>query len=193
MNLKKKYISKVRDYLFWILIILSVALGIIFYKVFLSYYPGINWSEFFITKLKINFFEFSGIVASIFVSLPIIIIAFEIFFRNSTSYITGKSEKTSLYFSEDAIKTFVENVVFTFNGIENVLVKVEIFKKNYLGLHIYIELSEKTDFVKFSERISERVRQDLEFNFGITEIRFLNIYIENLSHTNEQNYIVIYK
>ncbi|MEJ5284374.1 MAG: hypothetical protein ACP5Q5_07765 [Brevinematia bacterium] len=193
MNLKKKYITKLKNYLFWTFIAISIITGIIFYIVFLSYYPGINWSEFFITKMKINFFEFSGIIASLFVSLPILIIAFEIFSKNSTSYVIGKSEKINLFFSEDSIKTFTENTILTFNGIENVNVKVDIFKKNFVGLHIYIELSEKTDFVKFSERISERLRQDLEFNFGITEIKFLNIYIENLTHSNEQNYFVIYK
>lgn len=193
MNLKKNFIKKLKTYLFWTFITISIITGIIFYRVFLSYYPGINWSEFFITKMKINFFEFSGIIASLFVSLPIIIIAFEIFSKNSTSYIVGKSEKANIFFSEDSIKTFVENTVLTFNGVENVTVRVDIFKKIYIGLHIYIELSEKTDFVKFSERISERLRQDLEFNFGITEIKFLNIYIENLSHSNEQRYFVIYK
>ncbi len=190
---KKKNIKKLRDYIFWSFIIISILTGIIFYITFLSYYPGINWNDFFISKFKIKFFEFSGIIASIFVSIPVILIATEIFYKNSTNYLLVKSEKCTILVSEQTIKNFCENIVLSFNGVKNTLTKVDIFKKNFIGLQIYIELSEKTDYIKLSERITERIKQDLEFNFGIKEIKFINVYIENIAHTNEQSYVLIYK
>ncbi len=190
---KKKNIKKLRDYIFWSFIIISILTGIIFYITFLSYYPGINWNDFFISKFKIKFFEFSGIIASIFVSIPVILIATEIFYKNSTNYLLVKSEKCTILVSEQTIKNFCENIVLSFNGVENTLTQVDIFKKNFIGLQIYIELSEKTDYIKLSERITERIKQDLEFNFGIKEIKFINVYIENIAHTNEQSYVLIYK
>jgi hypothetical protein len=78
--------------------------------------------------------------------------------------------------------------------VENLEVSVDIFKENRIGIHIWLNTDEKNDFVRFSERVQQRVLQDLDFNFGIKKIKYFHVYVETTNiNAGGTGYKVNYK
>ncbi len=189
----KKLLRVIKQALNYTFLCASVIIGIFLYRVFLGYVPGVNIADLFILKTGIQAFPFFGICAGICISFPFIIIAFEIYYRFSTSYISFITENGFVHLSDTAIAGFIKDVVAGLAGVETVEATIEIFKENRLGIHIWLDTDEKSDFVRFSERVQQRVLQDLDFNFGIKKIKYFHVYIESTNiNTGTAGYKVDY-
>lgn len=175
----RKALRVIRIVSLYTFFVLTIFIGVEFYRVFLAYVPGININDLINAKIGISAFKFLGISAGILISFPIIICAFEVYYHFSASYVTFLSELGSIHLSDSAIECFIKDIVSNISGVESVDVSVEIFKENRLGIHIWLDTDEKSDFVRFSERVQQRVLQDLDFNFGIKKIKFFHVYVES--------------
>lgn len=178
-NNRKKTLKVIRLSLIGIFLAFCFFLGIEFYRVFLSYVPGVNITDLFLSKIGLSAFHFFALSAGGLISFPVLIAAFEIYFRNSSSYVSYLTETGFIHLSDRSIERFIYDVVSEIEGVESLEVSVEVYKENWIGIHIWVDSEEKTDFVLFSEKIQQRVLQDLEFNFSIKRIRFFHVYMEN--------------
>lgn len=179
MTRKKKLASVIKKTLYYTFIGITAATGIFLYIMFLGYTPGANVNDLFMTRIGIGVLPLTGILSGIFITFPVLIIAFEIYTRVSFSYINYMTENGSIHLSDGAIAAFVTDVVTQISGVESQEVSVTIYKENRIGIHIWLDTDEKSDFVRFSERVQQRVLQDLEFNFGIKKIKYFHVYIES--------------
>lgn len=89
------------------------------------------------------------------------------------------TDKGNILLSDNSIASFVHDTVSQIAGVDTVEVKVNFLKEKAIGLNLWLDTDEKNDFIRFSERIQQRVLQDLEFNFGITKVKYFNVYIES--------------
>ncbi len=159
--------------------VVTILIGIMLYRVFMGYVPGADINQLFLSRLGLPAFRFLGISAGFLIGLPVIMITFEIYSRLSASYILIKTDKGNVLLSDQAIASFVKDTVIQIQGVEDVSVDIRIFKENRVGLHLWIDTDEKNDFLRFSERIQQRVLQDLEFNFSVNRIKYFNVYLES--------------
>lgn len=157
----------------------TILIGILLYRVFMGYLPGTDVNQLFLSRLGMPAFRFLGISAGILIGLPVILIAFEIYARLSSAYIMIKTDKGNVLLSDQAISSFIRDSVGQMPGVSDLSVDIRIFKENRIGIHIWVDTDEKNDFLRFSERIQQRVLQDLEFNFSVNRIRYFNVYLES--------------
>lgn len=174
----KKTLKTIKWVLFSLLLASSAVIGILLYIVFLNYVPGVNINDLFIVRTGLPAFHFFGLSAGILISLPVLLATIEFFSRAASSYVHVISETGFIHLGDKAIRSFIDDVVSDIPGVESLEVSVDIYKENKLGIKIWIDTDEKSDFVRFSERVQQRVLQDLEFNFGIKKIRFFHVFIE---------------
>jgi hypothetical protein len=192
--MKKKILKVIKRVLFYTFIAFSVGIGVELYRVFLGYYPGVNINELFIARIGVDAFFFFGVCAGILISLPIALVAFEIYYRFSSAYVHFLTENGMVHLSDKAMENFILDVVSEIAGVKSLEVSVDIFKENSIGIHLWVDTDEKNDFVRFSERIQQRVLQDLEFSFGIKKTRFFSVYVESTDiQASSTGYKVDYK
>jgi hypothetical protein len=183
--MKKKLLQKFSVGFLYFYIGISVVIGVLLYRVFMSYYPGTNLEELFAGKTGIPVFPFLGISAGVLVCIPIVIIAFRVFSRLSSEYLWVRSEKGNIYLGRGAVEMFIRDTVSGLGGVHHCESRIEVYKDNLVGINLWIDADEKNDFVRFSERIQQRVLQDLEFNFGIDKIKYFNLYLETTDILSE--------
>lgn len=152
--------------------------GVMFYRVFMRLTPEGDFAAAFSSGTGMSSFAFFGWGAGIFLGLLILIGACELFLLLSRGYITAHTENGEVLLSDKAISAFIHDSVTQIAGVDGVEVSVSIFSDNEVGLKIWLDTTEKNDFVRFSERIQQRVLQDLEFNFGIDKIRYFKAFVE---------------
>ena len=179
MKRKKKVLSVIKQVLFVADVVLTLLIGLSLYLVFWGYAPGVNINDLFVSRLKIGAFQFIGISAGILITLPVLIAAIAIYIRFIASYVSYQTEIGIIHLSDASIESFITDVVSQITGVESVEVAISIYKENGLGINIWLDTDEKSDFVRFSERVQQRVLQDLDFNFGIKKIRYFHVYIES--------------
>ncbi len=177
--MKLQTIKTIRLVLLILFAVSSVIIGILLYRVFIAYDPRISLNQIFKTRIGISSFQFLGISAGFLIVLPVLLTVFEIYARFSSSYIHIKTDKGDVLLSDNAISTFIHDTVTLMPGVEDVSVNINIMKENVMGINLWIDTDEKNDFLRFSERIQQRVLQDLEFNFSVNKIKYFNVYLES--------------
>ena len=177
--MKKQILNKIKTVLSVLFALCAVFIGVLMYRVFMGYVPGTDINRLFQARAGMPAFRFFGVSAAILVSIPVIWAGFEIYARFSSSYAIVHSEKGRIFLSDRAMMSFIQDTVSLMAGVEDVTADVRIFKENRIGVNIWVDTDEKNDFIRFSERILQRVLQDLEFNFGIHKIRYFNVYVES--------------
>ncbi|NPV01560.1 MAG: hypothetical protein HPY53_09290 [Brevinematales bacterium] len=183
--MKKKLLQRFSLIFLYFYIGISVLIGILLYRVFMSYYPGTNLEELFAGKTGIPIFQFLGIAAGVLVCIPVVILAFRLFSRLSSEYLSVHGEKGSVFLGRGAVEMFIRDTVSGLGGVHHCEARIDIQKDNMVGINLWIDADEKNDFVRFSERIQQRVLQDLEFNFGIAKIKYFNLYLETTDILSE--------
>lgn len=192
--MKSRIIAIIRNIFSYVILGFSVIIGLMLYRVFMVYSPGADINDLFVKRIGISAFHFLGLSSGILISFPIIFVAILVFERFSTAYVRVKSDKGLMFLSEFAIQEFISDTVGNIKGVQDVQVKVDIFKDNRVGVNLWLETDEKSDFIRFLERVRQRVIQDMEYNFGINSIRFFNVYLETTDINSEgKRYKVNYK
>lgn len=192
--MKRQTLKVIKRILFYTFLVLALFVGIELYRVFMMMNPQSDFTEVFTLTIGISPFIFLGIVAGVMISFPILITAFELYFTFATSYIIVESSKGSIMLSDTAIESFVRDTVNGLAGVDSVEVSVDVFKENQIGIKLWLGTDEKNDFVRFSERIQQRVVQDLEFNFGIRKFKFFKVFLESTDiNSAAKGYKVQYK
>ena len=175
----KKYLKISRQVLIISFLVIILFIGILLYRIFLNYVPGANIADLFQSKIGLSLFHFIGICSGLFITFPVLIGAADVFYRNTLSYIHFNTETGMIHLSDKAIANFILDIVSEIAGVESIEVSVNIFKENKVGIRIWVYTDEKNDFLRFSERIQQRVIQDLEFNFSIKKIKYFHVYVES--------------
>jgi len=177
--MKKQMLNKIKVALSILFALCAVVIGVLMYRVFMGYVPGTDINRLFQARAGMPAFRFFGVSAAVLVGIPVLWAGFEIYTMFSASYAVVRSEKGRIFLSDRAMMTFIQDTVLLMAGVEDVTADVRIFKENRIGVNIWVDTNEKNDFIRFSERILQRVLQDMEFNFGIHKIRYFNVYVES--------------
>ncbi|OHD56291.1 MAG: hypothetical protein A2Y33_00550 [Spirochaetes bacterium GWF1_51_8] len=183
--MKKKLFQRISVYVLYGYIAVSIVIGFLLYRVFMGFYPETNIDDLFLGKTGIPAFYFVGITAGVLICIPVIILALQIFSRLSNDYLSVRGEKGIVFLSKISIESFIRDTVSGLGGVHSTECRIEIFKESFVGINLWIDADEKNDFVRFSERIQQRVLQDLQFNFGIEKIKFFNLYLESTDILSE--------
>jgi hypothetical protein len=192
--MKKKWISTTRKVLLYSFCAISIIAGFLLYRVFLTYVPGADLDYIFLNRTGMPAFRFIGISAGVLISLPLLVVAFSVYEAIATSYIRVTCEKGTVLLSDTAIASFIHDTVSQISGVDSVEVRVNLLKEKSIGISIWLDIDEKNDFIRFSERIQQRVLQDLEFNFGLTKVKYFNVFLESTDiNSGSGNYKVNYK
>jgi hypothetical protein len=190
----KKVIRIVKNILFYSFLAISFLMGLALYRIFLGYVPGINITDLFISKVGIPAFPAFGIIAGVLISFPVLILAFQVYFKYSSSYVSFASRTGKIHLSDHSISGFISDIVLDIAGVESAEISVDIFKENRVGIHIWVDTDQKSDFVQFSEKIQQKVLQELDNGFGIKNIKYFHVYIESTNiNTGKTGYKVNYK
>ena len=177
--MKKRMLNSIKVALSILFAISAIVIGVLMYRVFMGYLPGSDINRLFQSRVGMPAFRFFGISAAILVGIPVLWGALEVYAFFSTSYAIVHSERGRIFLSDRAMVSFIQDTVSLLAGVEDVTADVRIFKENRVGVNIWVDTDEKNDFIRFSDRILQRVLQDLEFNFGINKIRYFNVYVES--------------
>lgn len=177
--MKKKRIRQTKNVLLIVFAVLAVIIGLLSYRVFMSYYPGVNWNDLIKAKTGLSAQLWFSLSAGLLVAVPLLLVALSIYEHFAFSYVSYLSDHGVIFLSDRSMESFITDVVSEMAGVEAVDVSVEIFKENKLGIRIWLDTDEKNDFVRFAERVQQRVLQDLDFNFGIKKIRHFQVYVES--------------
>lgn len=192
--MKKRILKTIRLVLVILFVATALIAGILLFRVFLAYFPGANIGDLFQARLGMPAFNFFGITAGILISFPVILAAFEIYFRFSRSYVHFVTENGFIHLSDESVSQFINDSVSETRGVASVDVQVSVFKENRIGVHIWVDTDDRVDYVSFSQKIQQKVIRDLDFHFGIKKIRFFHVYVESTDIGSAENgYKVKYK
>ncbi len=128
----------------------------------------------------------------LYVTILVVIFVMELILRTRKDYLMVKSATGDILLKENSVAQFIRDTLLEINGVDLVDIEVTILKENAIGLNIWVDSTEKNDYVRFSERIQQRVIQDLEFNFGITKIRYFRVFLESTHIQNTKQPIRIH-
>lgn len=192
--MKKKILKTIRLVLIILFLAAITVIGIMLFRVFLAYYPGANIGDLFQARLGTPAFNFFGVTAGILISFPVILGAFEIYFRFSMSYVHFVTENGFIHLSDSSIASFIHDSVSEVKGVSSADVRVSVFKENKIGIHIWIDTDDRSDYVSFSQKIQQKVIHDLDYHFGVKKIRFFHVYVESTDiGASDNGYKVRYK
>lgn len=192
--MRKKAFRVVDRVIFYTFLAASLFTGIELYRVFMVYAPGADFQQIFLSVIGVSPFLFFGILSGVFISFPILLAALELYGAISASYIRAVSEKGTILLAASAVESFVRDTVSQIAGVDKIDVSVDYLRNDQIGIRMWLDLDEKNDFIRFSERIQQRVVQDLEFNFAISKIKYFKIMLESTDVTaSAKDFKVEYK
>lgn len=177
--MKNKTIRIIEKVLFYTFLTASVFTGIELYRVFMVYAPGADFQKIFLSVIGVPPFTFFGIAAGILISFPVLLVVLRLYEAFATSYLSAATEKGTVLLSARAVESFVTDTVSQIDGVDRIDVSIDFLRDNQIGIRMWLDTDEKNDFIRFAERIEQRVVQDLQFNFGITKIKYFRIMLES--------------
>jgi hypothetical protein len=190
--MRKKTLRLVKNSVSAFYLIISIAIGILFYSIFLGFQPGTSVSDLIMARTGLKAFALFGICACILIIFPVIISALFIYDHFSGSYITA-SGNGSVHLSDKAIEGFIQGTAADIEGVESPEAVVDIFKE-MVGIHLRIDTFVKSDLTGFSERLKKKIIKELELNLGINKFKYFHVIIESIDiHAGSGNYKVSYK
>ena len=185
--MKKKILKTIRLVLVILFLTVIAVIGIMLFRVFLTYYPGANVGDLFQARLGIPAFNFLGVTAGILISFPVILAAFEIYFRFSMSYVHFVTENGFIHLGDEAIAAFIRDSVSEVKGVSSADVRVSVYKENKIGVLIWIDTDDRSDYVGFSQKIQQKVIHDLDYHFGVKKVRYFHVYVESTDIGSSDN------
>lgn len=131
------------------------------------------------TSLSLPIFLLLLILFLVFIAVVVIAGVLELILRTRQDYLIVKTATGDILLKQHSVEQFIRDTLLEITGVDFVDVEVSILKGNAIGLNIWMDSTEKNDYVRFSERIQQRVVQDLDFNFGVSKIRFFRVFLES--------------
>ncbi len=191
--MRKRTLRLVKNSVSAFYLIISAAIGILFYSIFLGFQPGIDVSGLIQARAGLKPFALFGICACVLISFPVILSALFIYDHFSGSYITA-SGNGSVHLSDKAIEGFIQGTAADIVGVESPEAVVDVLKDNRIGVHLRLDTFVKSDFTGFAERVKKKIIKELELNLGINKFKYFHVTIESIDiHTGPGNYRVSYK
>ena len=188
---KRKILDRINTGMVILLVAICISTGFSMYRIFMSYVPGSDLNQLFLSRLSVSAFDFFVVISTLLIAAPIILLAFQLFSLFSGSYIRQSTQKGVFFIGEEALHETVIACAQNQPNVENAEARIELYSKARIGIHLWLELAIGTDYAQFAAEMESKIAERLESDFGILNIRYINIYLDTVSAANTKTNIKI--